>query len=113
MTQPPTVQEIRHRLDRLVDYQQREVFGVPLLEAIGKGLYGTLDPAAFGHAEHVRVGWYLLEESRPAVAAVRLVADDDVATRAEDSKIRSYSSSSVRTTSTAREASTTCSVGPS
>mgnify|MGYP001556252791 CR=1 FL=1 len=35
---------------------------------------GTLDPAAFGHAEHVRVGWYLLEESRPAVAAVRLVA---------------------------------------
>lgn len=35
---------------------------------------GTLDPAAFGHAEHVRVGWYLLEDAPPAAAATRLEA---------------------------------------
>jgi hypothetical protein len=33
---------------------------------------GTLDPAAFGHAEHVQLGWYLLEAQRPAAAAARL-----------------------------------------
>ena len=35
---------------------------------------GTLDPAAFGHTEHVQLGWYLLEAHRPAVAAARLVS---------------------------------------
>ena len=35
---------------------------------------GTLDPAEFGHAEHVRLGWYLLEEGPPVAAAARLVA---------------------------------------